>query len=71
MSITTIEGLRALNDGAHVMLYPNAENPLHHKPHEATFAGGLFFVDGSDPANGPDYYFRDVFLYNDRIEVIP
>lgn len=61
----TIEDLRDLEDGARVRLIPNAMNPLHKKPIFAVYSGGYFYCDGSDPLNGPDYYFRDVFSYNE------
>lgn len=53
-----------LEDGARITLHPNSENPLHKKPVAATYSGGYFYCDGSDPADGPDYYFRDVSAYN-------
>lgn len=59
-----------LADGSRVRLYPNALNPIHKAPAVATFSGGYFYCDGSDPMDGPDYYFGDVLTYNERIEVI-
>ena len=58
-----------LPDGARVRLHPNDANPLHKKPVLATYSGGYFYCDGSDPMDGPDYYFRDVLRYND-VEMI-
>lgn len=52
-----------------VILYPNETNPLYKVPHRATYSGGYFLCHGSDPANGPDYYFRDVALYNEYYEI--
>lgn len=53
-----------LKDGDRVTLHPNAENPLHKKPVNATFASGYFYCEGTNPADGPDYYFGDVLRYN-------
>lgn len=55
----------ALEDGARIVLHPNADNPLHNKPTTATFHGGYFYCDGTDPALGPDYYFGDVLSFNE------
>lgn len=63
---TDIENLK---DGDRVKLHPNADNPLHKKPIAATFQGGYFHCDGSDPMNGPDYYWRDVLQYNEGFEL--
>lgn len=57
--------LEALKDGDEITLYPTDENPLHTKPVKATFSHGYFYCKGSDPADGPDYYFRDVFTFNE------
>lgn len=59
-----------LNDGDRVRLHPNALNPIHKRPVEATYSRGYFYCDNTDPLDGPDYYFGDVLTYNDRIEVI-
>lgn len=56
--------IHELSDGETVVLYPNAKNPLHSKPIKATYAAGYFYCEGSDPANGPDYYAGDVLSYN-------
>lgn len=69
MLIETIEDLNNVDDGTRVKLTPNDMNPLHSKPVMATFSGGYFMCDGSDPECGPDYYWRDVFQYNDTIEI--
>ena len=58
-----------IEDGTRLMLHPNASNPLHNKPMLATFISGYFYCDESDPANGPDYYFRDVSMYNDGFTI--
>jgi hypothetical protein len=50
-------------DGDRVELRPNADNPLHKKPVMATYQGGYFYCDGSDPTLGPDYYLGDVLAY--------
>ena len=60
--------LESLMDGDRVTLYPNATNPLHKRPVAAHFSGGYFYCDGTEPADGPDYYFGDVLTFNDRIE---
>ena len=60
-----------LEDGEQVILYPNADNPLHKQPIRATHQGGYFYCDGSKPEDGPDYYFGDVLRYNSRIERQP
>lgn len=70
MEIKTIEALNEVPDGSRVRLTPNEMNPLHSKPVDATFSGGYFQCDGSNPIEGPDYYWRDVFQYNYRIEII-
>lgn len=56
--------LDALVDGQRVELHPLKNNPLHKKPVIATYQDGYFYCDGSDPLNGPDYYFGDVFRHN-------
>lgn len=70
MEIETLEALKEMQDGSRVRLTPNALNPLHNKPVNATYSGGYFHCEGSDPMDGPDYYWADVFQYNERIEVI-
>ena len=70
MLIETIEDLRNVEDGSRIRLAPNEINPLHKKPVLAWYSGGYFRCDGSNPIDGPDYYFRDVFEYNDVIEVV-
>lgn len=70
MQIESIEDLNHVKDGARIRLTPNAANPIHSAPVMATFSGGYFMCDGSNPMDGPDYYFRDVFTYNDTIEVV-
>lgn len=59
---TDFENLR---DGDAVTLFPNSSNPLHKKPVTAVFSSGYFFCEGSNPADGPDYYLGDVLAYND------
>lgn len=59
-----------LEDGARITLFPNALNPLHKKPVIATMQSGYFLCDGSDPMDGPDYYFGDVLTYNDGFEAV-
>jgi len=54
-----------LSDGQRVKLHSLPTNPLHSKPVMATYSGGYFFCDGTDPTEGPDYYFRDVFEFNE------
>jgi hypothetical protein len=53
-----------IEDGATVMLIPNASNPLHRSMVKATYAGGYFYCDGSPHEEGPDYYLGDVARYN-------
>ena len=57
-----------LSDGDVVTLHPNAINPLHKKPVTATFQGGYFYRQGTDPMEGPDYYFGNVLTFNDGFE---
>ena len=57
-----------LNDGDRVRLHPNASNPIHKAPVLAIYSGGYFYCDGTDAAEGPDYYFGDVLTFNERIE---
>lgn len=58
-----------LTDGANIVLHPNDQNPLHKKDVQATFSGGYFFCEGSDPMDGPDYYLGDVLTYCDGYSV--
>jgi hypothetical protein len=55
----------SLSDGDRITLYPNASNPLHSAPVTATYASGYFYCEGTDPTEGPDYYFGDVLRYNE------
>lgn len=70
MSITTVEEILALEDGARVALFPKPDNPLYAKPHIAAYSNGFFYVEGSPASDGPDYYYRDVLKYNERIEAL-
>ncbi|MGD9670226.1 MAG: hypothetical protein AB7U75_14510 [Hyphomicrobiaceae bacterium] len=58
-----------IEDGATVMLYPRDVNPIHHEPVEAFYQDGYFYCKGSDPLDGPDYYFGDVLTYNEGYEI--
>ncbi|HUU97818.1 MAG TPA: hypothetical protein VM487_18945 [Phycisphaerae bacterium] len=60
-----------LEDGQRIVLYPNADNPLHRKPVEVTFQRGYFYSDSAHlrAYPGPDYYFGDVLRYNDGFTV--
>ncbi len=53
-----------LSDGQQITLHPTANNPLHKKPIKATFQSGYFHCEGTNPMDGPDYYFGDVLRYN-------
>ena len=53
-----------LTDGQQINLVPNQDNPLHHEPVKATYSGGYFYCEGSDPMDGPDYYLGDVAKFN-------
>lgn len=59
------DSLLQSRDGTEVMLYPNDNNPLHSCPIQAVLSGGYFFCKGSNPIDGPDYYFGDVAQYNE------
>lgn len=48
-----------------MVLHPNSSNPLHRSPVECVFQGGYFYAVNGNPADGPDYYWRDVFMFND------
>ena len=61
----------SLQDGDRMMLYPNGANPIHKHPTAATYSGGYFYCDGSNPMDGPDYYFRDVSTYNAGFDLLP
>ncbi len=61
---------RSLRDGTRIVLYPNEQNPLHKKPVKATYRAGYLYCDGSDPSDGPDYYWRDVLICNVGFTVI-
>lgn len=50
-------------DGARIVLFPADANPIQKEPRKATFAGGYFHLDGSNPADGPDYYMGDVAAF--------
>lgn len=54
-----------LSDGDVITLYPNGENLLHKRPVKATFSAGYFYCDGTNPTEGPDYYFGDVLRFNE------
>jgi len=56
--------IQNLNDGDRITLFPNNKNPIHNGPVAATFSSGYFYCDGTNPDLGPDYYFRDVLIYN-------
>ncbi len=58
-----------LEDGARITLFPNNTNPLHKKPVKATYTGGYYYCDNPLVLEGPDYYFRDVAVYNDGFEL--
>lgn len=53
----------ALDDGAEIILHPLPGNPLHKKPVKAIMSGGYFYCEGTNPTDGPDYYFGDVLRY--------
>lgn len=59
----------ALEDGQRVTLHPNTANPLHKNPVNAVYSGGYFYCEGTDPAEGPDYYIGDVLAYNDGFTI--
>lgn len=63
------QDIENLDNGEQILLHPNPSNPLHSEPVKATFSGGYFFCEGSNPADGPDYYWRDVFQYNQGFTV--
>ena len=54
-----------LEDGEIVILHPLPDNPLHKRPIRAVLAGRYFFCEGTDPMDGPDYYFGDVLRFNE------
>lgn len=59
-----------LQDGDRVMLFPNNANPLHKRATAATYSSGYFYCDGTNPLDGPDYYWGDVLTYNNGFEII-
>ena len=59
----------SLNDGDRIRLFPAPNNPLHGRPVTATQYGGYFYVDGSRPQDGPDYYMGDVLRYCEGFEM--
>ena len=61
--------IESLEDGTRIRIYPKANNPINKKDHTGVYSGGYVYVDGSDPALGPDYYFRDFLKYNDGFTV--
>lgn len=56
--------IRELENGERVILHPNADNPLHHRPVAAVYSDGYFYCEGTKPTDGPDYYFGDVLRWN-------
>ena len=60
-----ITDLSSLRDGDVVLLRPKPGNPLHRQPVKAMFQSGYFYCVGTDPMDGPDYYWRDVLVHND------
>lgn len=58
-----------MENGTRITLYPNAANPLHKRPVLATYNNGYFYCDETNPEEGPDYYWRDVLLYNEGFTV--
>lgn len=59
-----------IENHSRVLLYPYSDNPLYKKPHEATFSNGYFYCALSNPLDGPDYYFGDVYTYNKGFELL-
>lgn len=54
-----------LSNGDQITLHPLPNNPLHKKPVKATYQSGYFYCEGTDPTEGPDYYFRDFLQFNE------
>jgi hypothetical protein len=52
-----------LENGQRVKLFPLPGNPLHRVPVFATFSDGYFCCEGSNPYDGPDYYWGDILTY--------
>lgn len=63
--MSDVTDLNTLMDGQRVLLKPLPGNPLHKAPVMATFSSGYFYCDSTDPMDGPDYYWRDVLVYNE------
>jgi len=59
------EDFQNIEDGQSVILHPRPDNPLHKRPVKAVQQSGYFYCDGTDPMEGPDYYFGDVLKYNE------
>ena len=57
-----------IESGQWIMLFPNDSNPLHKSPIKAFYNEGYYYCEGTDPNEGPDYYFRDVGQYNHGYE---
>jgi len=53
----------AIEDGEHITLYPNDDNPIHKTPIGAFYQSGYFYCDGTDPCEWPDYYLGDVSTF--------
>lgn len=53
-----------LSNGDTVFLHPNEQNPIHQVKTKATYLDGYFYCEGTNPMEGPDYYFGDVLKYN-------
>lgn len=59
-----------LEDGTRITLHPNGDNRLHNSPQAATYSRGYFYCDSTDPEQGPDYWWRDVLMYNHGFTVL-
>jgi len=65
-----LEDLRHVIDGVQVMIYPLPNNLRHQKPVKARYDSGYFYCEGTNLKDGPDYYWRDIFLYNKGFELV-
>ena len=65
---TITETIEKLKSGDEVLLTPGPNDPIHKKPVKAIYSGGYFYCHDTNPAEGPDYWWRDAEKYLVKIE---
>ena len=61
--------LQNLEDGVRIKIFPKENNPITKLVRTGVYGGGYVYLDGSDPTEGPDYYWRDFLEYNEGFTV--